>query len=296
MAVAVCGPSGIGKSALVRRFLGELVRRDEVVVLAGRCYENESVPYKALDGVVDDLSRYLGSIPLEHALGLLPPDVSALTRVFPVLLQVDAVAGACRRPGIRERRSSTCPASSVRGVGGAPPPARDPTVARRLDRRSSVGRCGQHGPPRGDTGPAEPAGDAHAAVLQERGDCRQAVSPGLARSSGPARVVGTLARADDGRRSTDARRRPASRRLHAHRPGQAAADARGGRQPVRSGAAGPPHGRHRPGDEPAAHLRGDVRRATQCPPAGRARLPRDPGHLRSADGARGRLRCLRDCA
>ncbi len=97
MAVAVCGPSGIGKSALVRRFLGEVAGCDEVVLLAGRCYENESVPYKALDGVVDDLSRYLGSIPLEDAFGVLPPDVSALTRVFPVLLQVDAVARACRR-------------------------------------------------------------------------------------------------------------------------------------------------------------------------------------------------------
>jgi tetratricopeptide (TPR) repeat protein len=96
MAVAIYGPSGIGKSALVRRFLGELVKRKEIVVLAGRCYENESVPYKALDGVVDDLSRYLGSIPLEQLVDLLPPDVSALTRVFPVLLQVDAVAAARR--------------------------------------------------------------------------------------------------------------------------------------------------------------------------------------------------------
>ena len=61
-AVYVCGPSGIGKSALVRSFLGRLTTRDDVVVLAGRCYEHESVPYKALDGVVDSLSRYLVSL------------------------------------------------------------------------------------------------------------------------------------------------------------------------------------------------------------------------------------------
>ena len=43
-AVSVYGPSGIGKSALVRRFLSQFGTRDDVVVLSGRCYENESVP------------------------------------------------------------------------------------------------------------------------------------------------------------------------------------------------------------------------------------------------------------
>ena len=42
-AMYVCGPSGIGKSALVRSFLGRLMTRDDVVVLSGRCYEHESV-------------------------------------------------------------------------------------------------------------------------------------------------------------------------------------------------------------------------------------------------------------
>jgi eukaryotic-like serine/threonine-protein kinase len=95
-AVSVYGPSGIGKSALVRRFVSQLGARDDVVVLSGRCYENESVPFKALDGVVDDLSRYLRSIPSQDVERLLPPDVAALTRVFPVLLQVDAIANARR--------------------------------------------------------------------------------------------------------------------------------------------------------------------------------------------------------
>jgi serine/threonine protein kinase len=90
-AVSVYGPSGIGKSALVRRFLGQ-VSVPDMVVLSGRCYENESVPYKALDGVIDDLSRYLAAIPRADVKSLVPPDVTALTRVFPVLLQVDAFA------------------------------------------------------------------------------------------------------------------------------------------------------------------------------------------------------------
>jgi hypothetical protein len=95
-AVSVHGPSGIGKSALVRRFLSRFTTYDDVVVLSGRCYENESVPYKALDGVVDDMSRYLASIPRQQVERLVPPDLPALTRVFPVLLQVDAIRNARR--------------------------------------------------------------------------------------------------------------------------------------------------------------------------------------------------------
>jgi serine/threonine protein kinase len=94
-AVSVSGPSGIGKTALIRHFLGQVAGAD-VVVFSGRCYENESVPFKAVDGVIDDLSRHLASIPQPEVESLLPPDVAALTRVFPVLLQVRAIA-ALRR-------------------------------------------------------------------------------------------------------------------------------------------------------------------------------------------------------
>jgi eukaryotic-like serine/threonine-protein kinase len=90
----VSGESGIGKSALVDAFVSELRATTETVVLTGRCYERESVPYKAFDAVVDDLSRYLRKLSRENAGDLMPREVFALARLFPVLERVEAVAQA----------------------------------------------------------------------------------------------------------------------------------------------------------------------------------------------------------
>jgi tRNA A-37 threonylcarbamoyl transferase component Bud32 len=86
-ALVVHGESGIGKSALVRRFAQSA---DRAVVLASRCYEREAVPYKGVDGVIDALSRHLAA--LEDDAWELPPDVALLAQVFPVLRKVDAIA------------------------------------------------------------------------------------------------------------------------------------------------------------------------------------------------------------
>ncbi|HEY3038082.1 MAG TPA: protein kinase [Pyrinomonadaceae bacterium] len=92
------GSSGMGKSALALHFLDELRQKHpEVVILEGRCYERESVPYKALDGVVDSLTKYLLSLPEAKAEALMPREVLALARLFPVMLQVDAVFNAPQR-------------------------------------------------------------------------------------------------------------------------------------------------------------------------------------------------------
>jgi len=95
--VFVQGTSGMGKTALVERFADE-VRSRGAVVLAGRCYEREAVPYKALDGAIDALSRYLANLPPAEAALLVPRDVQELIRIFPVLSRVEVVARSQGRP------------------------------------------------------------------------------------------------------------------------------------------------------------------------------------------------------
>ena len=93
----VTGDSGMGKSALVDAFLSELRADAAAVVLMGRCYERENVPYKGFDALVDELSRCLRSLPEAEVRALLPREVSALARLFPVLDRVPLVAAAEKR-------------------------------------------------------------------------------------------------------------------------------------------------------------------------------------------------------
>jgi len=97
VALFVLGESGIGKSALIETFLGELRSEGRAVVLWGRCYERENVPYKGFDALIDELSRYLRKLSREEAAALLPRQVCALARLFPVLDRVSVIAEAPKR-------------------------------------------------------------------------------------------------------------------------------------------------------------------------------------------------------
>jgi hypothetical protein len=96
VAVFVVGESGMGKSTLVRRFLHELEAKSGAlpIVLRGRCHERESLPYKAFDGVVDSLSRFLLGLSEQRVASLLPEEIDLLTRLFPVLRQVPGIQTA----------------------------------------------------------------------------------------------------------------------------------------------------------------------------------------------------------
>jgi eukaryotic-like serine/threonine-protein kinase len=102
--VHIEGASGIGKSELVRRFLrwahddmpglgsGQPPDHEtRPLILRGACHVQESVSYRAIDGVIDELSRALLSLPRERAAALAPPQLGALMRLFPVLGRVDAL-------------------------------------------------------------------------------------------------------------------------------------------------------------------------------------------------------------
>ncbi len=93
--IHVVGDSGIGKTALCEHFVSKI--SGDTLLLRGRCYQQESLPYKGLDAVVDALSRVLRHLPQADAAALLPSHIHDLAKVFPVLEQLEVVSAARRR-------------------------------------------------------------------------------------------------------------------------------------------------------------------------------------------------------
>ena len=91
----VVGESGIGKSELVARFTRTIKEIEPgSLLLTGRCYERESVPYKALDGVADGLAYHLAELSDSDVEALLPPAPALLVRLFPVFMRIQSIASA----------------------------------------------------------------------------------------------------------------------------------------------------------------------------------------------------------
>jgi eukaryotic-like serine/threonine-protein kinase len=86
--VLMAGRSGMGKTVLSQRFLSRLAKDQGALVLSGRCFEREALPFKGMDSVVDELSRYLTAQAPREIAEALPPGLHYLTRVFPVLRAV----------------------------------------------------------------------------------------------------------------------------------------------------------------------------------------------------------------
>ena len=93
----VYGESGIGKSTLLAHFVTTVEsEHDRTVVLSGQCREHEAVPFKAMDGIIDALSRYVSRLPDVAAAELVPQNAALLPGVFPVLERIPAIAKAPR--------------------------------------------------------------------------------------------------------------------------------------------------------------------------------------------------------
>ena len=90
-------PPASVRAGTVRAFLDAIVEHEKVVILRGRCYEQESVPYKALDSLVDALGVYLSRLPVLDVEGLMPRDAVALARLFPTLRRVESFTASRRR-------------------------------------------------------------------------------------------------------------------------------------------------------------------------------------------------------
>lgn len=102
-AVLIRGTSGMGKSALAREFC-KRAHADGALVLSGRCFQQEVVPFKALDGVVDALATTLcgaeGEDPVVQQ--TLARYGGALGRVFDVLRMVPGVRDVVDAPSFAD--------------------------------------------------------------------------------------------------------------------------------------------------------------------------------------------------
>lgn len=92
------GRSGEGKTLLAESFLKNARSERGVRVFAGRCYDRESVPFKAVDCWLDPLVSYLRKLPDSDLEEILPADVEMLVQIFPVLRRVKFIAERTAAP------------------------------------------------------------------------------------------------------------------------------------------------------------------------------------------------------
>src|SRR6478609_6781825 len=77
----MAGRSGIGKTVLAQQFSNAAFKEPNTIVLAGRCFEREALPFKGTDSIVDELSRYLTRHAPAEITEALPPGLHYLARV-----------------------------------------------------------------------------------------------------------------------------------------------------------------------------------------------------------------------
>lgn len=95
--VLVHGESGVGKSTLLRRFMEMIqIEYHDTLVMRGRCFEREAVPYKAVDELLSHLGLYLERLPRDEQARLAPKHAHLLARMFPAWQRIAAFVEAPR--------------------------------------------------------------------------------------------------------------------------------------------------------------------------------------------------------
>lgn len=127
LVVSIRGASGIGKTAFAKESLRRIRRsRPDVLLFHGSCHQGESVPFKALDEVVDQICGFLQELPLRQARVILPPEFALLARLFPVLedlVQAGPPLPASPDPQELRRRAFAALAAIVDNLAGLGPVA-----------------------------------------------------------------------------------------------------------------------------------------------------------------------------
>ncbi len=91
-AVIVQGESGIGKTALVQRFIRTTLSNDPgLVVLSGRSFEREGRAYESMAALITEMCQWFKRIPDGDVLAMLPRGTQLVSDVFPSLNSVQAV-------------------------------------------------------------------------------------------------------------------------------------------------------------------------------------------------------------
>ncbi len=93
VAVVISGQSGVGKTMLMDVFAKSAIKASpHVLILKGRCYQKESVPFKAFDGIMEEISHKLQSMEEVEVAALLPLHAGLMMQAFPVLRRVKVMA------------------------------------------------------------------------------------------------------------------------------------------------------------------------------------------------------------
>jgi eukaryotic-like serine/threonine-protein kinase len=96
--VEVVGGPGMGSTTFVGAWTEDVDESGRGTTLATRCDPRESIPFRALDGLVDGVSRRLMAEPAATRAALSVPGLSTLRGLFPVLSSVPDLAWGATLP------------------------------------------------------------------------------------------------------------------------------------------------------------------------------------------------------